>query len=120
MNKVFILLTIIGFLCSCSKDDDIKTKEIAINVIINNSNTYEYFFGSFGDKEGAEIQIQTAHFEISELIEYSSERQVVYRYRATSGYIGNDYVEIKAERGSDGTSPNTKNIILKITFNVVE
>ena len=121
MNKVFIILTIIGFLCSCSNDDDnIKTKEIEINVIINNSNTYEYYFGGFGDEEGAEIQIQAAHFEISELVEYSNDRQVVYKYRATSGYIGNDYVEIIAERGSDGSSPSTEIRILKITFNVIE
>ena len=121
MNKVCILLTIIGLLCSCSnEDDDVKTKEIEINVIINNSNTYEYHLGSFGDEEGAEIQIQAAHFEISELIEYSNDRQVVYKYRPTPGYVGNDYVEITAERGSDGSGPNTNIIILKITFNIIE
>ena len=121
MNKVFIILTIIGFLCCCSNDDDnIKTKEIEINVIINNSNTYDYNFGRFGDEEGVEIQIQAAHFEISELGEFSSIGQVVYRYRPASGYVGNDYVEIIAERGSDGSSPSTEIRILKITFNVIE
>lgn len=121
MNNIFIALTIIGFLSSCSKsDDDIKTKEIKINVIINNSNTYEYHLGGFGDEEGAEIQIQAAHFEISKLVEYSDDRQTLYRYKPASGYIGQDYVEIISERGSDGVSPNNKITLLKISFNILE
>lgn len=121
MNKVFIILTIIGFLCSCSNDDDtINTKKIEFNVIINNSNTYEYHLGGFGDEEVAEIQIQAAHFELSELIEYSNNRQIVYKYKSSPGYIGNDYVEILVERGSNGTSPNTHITVIKITFNVLE
>ncbi len=121
MNKVFVLLTIIGLLCSCSKkDDDIRTKEIAINVVMDNANTYEYYLGSFGDEEGAEIQIQASHFLLSELEEFSSDRQVVYKYRPASGYVGSDYVEITSERGSDGASPSTKVLILKITFDVIE
>ena len=121
MNKVYILLTIIGLLCSCSNDDDnIKTREIEINVIIDNSSTYEYYIGGFGDEEGAEIQIQAAHFERSEIVDYINDRRVDYIYKPTSGYVGNDYVEIKAERGSDGTSPNNRIILLKITFNILE
>ena len=121
MHKILIGLSIIGFLYSCSKDDDgIQTREIKINVIINNSNTYEYHLGSFDDEEGAEIQVQAAHFETSRLIEYSDNRQIVYKYKPSLGYIGSDYVEILAERGSDGVSPNNKIIILKLSFNILE
>jgi hypothetical protein len=120
MNKVYILLIILGFLCSCSNDDDLKTREIEMNVIIDNSSTYEYYIGGFGEGEGAEIQIQAAHFERSEILEYSNDRRIDYIYKPTSGYVGNDYVEIIAERGSDGASPNTRISIYKITFNIIE
>jgi hypothetical protein len=121
MKKVFVLLTIIGFLGSCSSDDDgIRTKEININVILSNSRTYEYYFGSFGENEGVEIEIQATHFELSELQEFSNNTQVVYKYKATPGYLGNDYVELIAERGSDGVSPSTNIVNLKITFDIIE
>ena len=118
MKKIFLLFVLIGILSSCSKDD--KENIIDQNVTIRNSENYEYDLGFFGDEEGAGIQTQADHFEISELNRDFSIGKVIYTYKPLSEYVGTDYVELITERGSDGSGSNPDRSIIKITFNVTE
>ena len=112
---VIAILTIFAF--SCNKNEEV-TKEKFETVTISKSNTLEYDLGSFGDEEGASIQQQASHFLISKLDREINTGKIIYRYKADSAYIGTDYVELKAARGSDGASPNDDIIITKLTIRI--
>ncbi|MCK0132671.1 hypothetical protein MWU59_14305 [Flavobacteriaceae bacterium F08102] len=122
MKKVLFILLTAGILFSCNKDDDNIPREEVIekNITLKKTENYEYDLGSFGFEEGAWIQTQAKHFEISEVERDINFNQIIYRYKPALGYIGKDYVEIKTGRGSDGASPSTEIEIIKITFNVTE
>ncbi|WP_209406416.1 hypothetical protein [Pseudozobellia sp. WGM2] len=120
MKKFVSLFLLIGFLISCSNNgNDSNDTIIEQNVTISNIEDYEYDLGSFGDEEGAGIQIQAKHFEVSDL-ERDINGQIIYKYRPISGFIGSDYVELKSGRGSDGASENTDITFVKITLNITE
>ncbi len=104
---------------SCS-DDDTNTEVIAENVVISNTESFTYNLGGFGDEEGASIRTQAGHFEVSELERDFNSGQVIYTYQPLAGYVGTDFVEISAARGSDGASANTEITLVKITFNIRE
>ena len=118
MKRIFFLFVLIGILSSCSKDD--KDNVIVQNVTINNSGNYRYYFGLFGDEEGAEIQTQAEHFEISELDRDTHSGEIIYKFKPLSGFVGTDYVKLTTGRGSDGASSNPNRTIVKITFNITE
>jgi hypothetical protein len=120
MKKTVMLFVLIGFSVSCS-DNGNNSNDTLIeqNVTISNVEDYEYDLGSFGDEEGAGIQVQAENFEISKL-ESDNNGQTIYKYRPLSGFVGSDYVELKSGRGSDGASPNTDITIIKITLNITE
>lgn len=120
IKKIILSLLCIWFLGSCSNDDGnnniIKTE----NSTISNSDTYTYNLGSFGFEEGANFQKQAKNFEISELVRTGLKSEIIYKYKAKVNFIGTDYVEIWAGRGSDGASPNTNVKIIKINITVTK
>lgn len=97
-------------------NNEIKTE----NSTISNSDTYTYNLGSFGFEEGANFQKQAKNFEISELVRTGLKSEIIYKYKAKVNFIGTDYVEIWAGRGSDGASPNTNVKIIKIIITVTK
>ncbi len=117
MRTALILILIFGFVSSCSDDDDNSTTIITETVTLKDLESYQYDLGSFGDEEGAGILVQAEHYEISEL-EEDSDRNIIYTYQPQEGFKGNDYVELKTGRGSDGARPNTEIIFIQITFNI--
>lgn len=56
MRKLILLLVIIGFLLSCTAEND-KSNSTLIqqDITITNLESYEYNLGIFGDEEEAEI-----------------------------------------------------------------
>ena len=120
IKKIILSLLCICFFGSCSNDygnnNEIKTE----NSTISNSDTYTYNLGSFGFEEGANFQKQAKNFEISELVRTGLKSEIIYKYKAKVNFIGTDYVEIWAGRGSDGASPNTNVKIIKIIITVTK
>jgi hypothetical protein len=86
-------------------------------VSIKSNQTYQYDLGSFGDEEGASISRQASHFQVSktERVNYV---KIIYTFTPTQNYVGTDEVELKAERGSDGASPNKDITIFVIKFKI--
>lgn len=117
-----MVILFLGVLYSCSNDDKNETYDfIEHNVSIRYSDNFEYDLGGFGDEEGAGIRTQAEHFDISELDRDINTGQVIYRYKALEGFVGNDFVEIITGRGGSSlANPNTDITIVKITFTITE
>ena len=120
IKKIILSLLWIWFLGSCSNDDGNNNEIKTENSTISNSDTYTYNLGSFGFEEGANFQKQAKNFEISELVRTGLKSEIIYKYKAKVNFIGTDYVEIWAGRGSDGASPNTNVKIIKIIITVTK
>ena len=120
IKKIILSLLCIWFLGSCSNDDSNNNEIKTENSTISNSDTYTYNLGSFGFEEGANFQKQAKNFEISELVRTGLKSEIIYKYKAKVNFIGTDYVEIWAGRGSDGASPNTNVKIIKIIITVTK
>ena len=120
IKKIILSLLCIWFLGSCSNDDGNNNEIKTENSTISNSDTYTYNLGSFGFEEGANFQKQAKNFEISELVRTGLKSEIIYKYKAMLNFIGTDYVEIWAGRGSDGASPNTNVKIIKIIITVTK
>lgn len=106
---------------SCNKEDDESSTEIdEIEVTITNTETYEYNLGSFGDEEGVSIIVAPESSEINKLNRDKNTGHIIYTYKPTPNYIGNDYVELQGAYGSDGASANTNFTTTKITFIIEE
>ena len=120
IKKIILSLLCIWFLGSCSNDDGNNNEIKTENSTISNSDTYTYNLGSFGFEEGANFQKQAKNFEISELVRTGLKSEIIYKYKAKVNFIGTDYVEICAGRGSDGASPNTNVKIIKIILTVTK
>ena len=120
IKKNILSLLCIWFLGSCSNDDGNNNEIKTENSTISNSDTYTYNLGSFGFEEGANFQKQAKNFEISELVRTGLKSEIIYKYKAKVNFIGTDYVEIWAGRGSDGASPNTNVKIIKIIITVTK
>ena len=120
IKKIVLSLLCIWFLGSCSNDDGNNNEIKTENSTISNSDTYTYNLGSFGFEEGANFQKQAKNFEISELVRTGLKSEIIYKYKAKVNFIGTDYVEIWAGRGSDGASPNTNVKIIKIIITVTK
>ncbi len=110
-----LLVSFIIIAISCNNATDSNSDEDTITVAAKNTEVYEYKTGISGDEEGASIIAQAKHFEISDIVRNADTRwEAVYKYKAKSGYIGTDYVEIEISTGSDGASPPTNIEIIKI------
>jgi hypothetical protein len=110
-----ILLSILTLTHSCKKDKSVNSNIETINATIKANETYQYDLGLFGDEEGATISVQASHFQVSKLerVDYV---KIIYTYTPTQNYVGTDEVELKAERDSDGVSPNNGITIFVIKF----
>jgi hypothetical protein len=109
------MLSILTLTQGCIKDKSIDSTKTTVNASINSNETYQYHVGVFGDEEGASISVQASHFQVSKLerIDYDN-----YTYTPTQDFVGTDEVELKAERGSDGESPNDEITIIVIKFTI--
>jgi len=71
-------------------------KSKTIEATVKNSEEYEHRTGFGGDEQGASIKVQADHFEMSEIIRGPSTGfEPVYKYKAKSGYVGKDSVELE-------------------------
>jgi hypothetical protein len=75
------------------------------NVTLKNTESYSRTF-VLGDEEGAAIMYQAQHYEKSELVrDESTNMNVEYRYKPTTGFVGNDDVILEIyynKTGEDG------------------
>ena len=110
-----LICCIPAFFQGCRKDESKDTSYKTINVTTKANQTYQYDLGAFGIEEGAIITRQGTHFQVSKL-ERTGMEKIIYTYIPIKDYTGTDEVELKAERGSDGASPNNK--IIVYTFKI--
>ena len=109
-----MIVWLVLILVSCN---NIDSKTIEKNMNSSNTEIYEYDLGFFGDEEGSWINKQAKHFEISEIKRNHNTGQHLYIYKPKEGFTGTDVVEIETNKGSNGASFGTKNL-LKIVFNL--
>lgn len=112
-----ILFSLILIFASCKKNDETVTERVTVEAAIKAGDTYSYNLGAFGDEEGAGIFQQAGHYQLS-VINEDANRILTYTYKAASGFIGKDQVQIKTGRGSDGAFPSTKILITTINITV--
>lgn len=103
---------------SCKKTNSSGTNSPTINVTIKINEGYEYDLGTFGDEEGAIINRQAMHYDISAIERDVNVGKEVYKYKPSLNYAGTDEVELNSQRGSDGASPNDKVIVTTIKFTI--
>ncbi len=118
MKKLFLFFAVItvAITTSCSNDDDVSPDITTLNITISNSENYEYNLGGFGDEEGAGINIQAKHFEISYTERNPENNQIIYYYKPESNFTGTDFVEISKGYGW----PNPVNSYVRINFTITE
>jgi len=118
MRKIgfaLFLMSVFGVGCIGLTDADFGNEHISVS--LNSTELYEYRTGIGGDEEGASILRQANHYEVSEIVRNEETMwEAVYIYKPKTGFSGKDYVELKLSTGSDGASPNTNIIIIKIEF----
>jgi hypothetical protein len=121
MKKLILMLILLGVITSCDKNDDDTTNEIVYNqeVTISNAEILNYNLGPFGDEQGASIALQAANYEISEIVR-DDLGEKVYRYKAKSGFIGTDLVEIKRLEFKVASGKITEIHITRISITVTE
>lgn len=111
----FVLASLLCFACTKGRESVEERREV---FTVSQSDTLHYSLGSFGDEEGASIQLQASHFEISELNRDINSGEITYSYKADSAYSGSDYVELRSARGSNGASSNNNILITKLTIKI--
>ena len=123
MKKVIIyVMAVVCFflpITACKKDKLSASSEQTITISLKNTDLYQYELGNFGDEEGASISKQAMHYNTSK-IDRSFDTTTLYIYKPAAGYVGTDEVTLKAERGSNGASPNTDIIITNSKFTITE
>ena len=70
-HRIFSMILISAFtavMFSCTNSTEKSSDKYDINIVIKNSETYEYKTGIAGDEEGVIITKQSKHHEISEII----------------------------------------------------
>ena len=112
---IFCLFTLMQ---SCRKDNSSIQNSKTIKVTIKANEHYNYDLGTFGDEEGASINQQAIHYDVSFIERGLNTAKATYKYTPRLGYVGTDKVELKSERGSDGASPNDKIILTTIEFTI--
>ena len=123
MKKIFIFIAIIGFLGSCSKEDNNRTSRvIEIRINLSNSEVYDYTIGRFqGEEDFVEIVVQPLHSEISELIITENLQLAIYKYKPQENFVGEEYVEINSIKYIDQENDGEiEEKIIKLSFNILE
>ena len=89
-----------------------------INVTLKNTESYSRTF-VLGDEEGASIPVQAQHYETSELVrDESTNMNVEYRYKPTSGFVGNDYVILEIYYNKTGENSSAYTETERINFTI--
>ena len=118
--KLFLLLLIVSFVWSCSKDETATPQGRVIEVSLKKSQSYTHDFKISGDEEGATIKIQARHCQSSELIRNASTNWcVVYQYKPDPGFTGTDYVEIETCTGGMGCACS-KTEMVRFNFTITD
>ena len=118
---MLVLVLFVFSMAGCNDEDDNSYEDIIKeNITINNTDTFLYDLGGFGDEEGAHIQKQAMHFELSALNRDSYTGNITFTYKPRIGFTGTDYVEILAARGSDGASANSRLTLVILSFRVTD
>ena len=78
----FLFLTLVLTLFTACRKDEQRTEQLFPHETILNSDTLKYNLGSFGDEEGAWIQLQASNYEISEVVRNLNTSEMVYSYKA--------------------------------------
>ena len=90
------------------------------NVTLKNTESYTRTF-VLGDEEGASIPVQAQHYETSELVrDASTNMNVEYRYKPTSGFVGNDYVILNIYYNKTGENSSAYTEIERINFTITD
>jgi len=88
------------------------------NVTLKNTESYSRTF-VLGDEEGASIPVQAQHYETSELVrDESTNMNVEYRYKPTSGFVGNDYVILEIYYNKTGEPSSAYSETERINFSI--
>jgi len=88
------------------------------NVTLKNTESYSRIF-VLGDEEGASIPVQAQHYETSELVrDVSTNMNVEYRYKPTSGFVGNDYVILEIHYNKTGENSSAYTETERINFTI--
>jgi hypothetical protein len=88
------------------------------NVTLKNTENYSRTF-VLGDEEGASIPVQAQHYETSELVrDESTNMNVEYRYKPTSGFVGNDYVILEIYYNKTGEHSSAYTETERINFTI--
>jgi len=88
------------------------------NVTLKNTESYSRTF-VLGDEEGASIPVQAQHYETSELVRNeSTNMNVEYRYKPTSGFVGNDYVILEIYYNKTGENSSAYTETERINFTI--
>jgi hypothetical protein len=121
MKRFFSLLLVTICLITAStgcRKCDQSGREV-VDVTLHANERYSYSLGSFGDEEGATISRQAAHYAESRLERQSDFSTIYYYYQPALDYVGQDEVELKSERGSNGASANDRITYVTLRFTVV-
>lgn len=123
MKKTFWALTILAgmifLIQSCKKETIIEATTDTITQTLKVNQSYQFDLGNFGDEEGALISKQATHFLIS-WVDRDINGKIIYKYVPATNYVGEDEIEIKSARGSDGTSANNKIVYTTIKFTIIK
>ena len=120
-TKMIVLVFSVFSMAGCNDEDDNSYEDIIKeNITINNTDTFLYDLGGFGDEESASIQKQAMHFELSALNRDSYTGNITFTYKPKIDFTGTDYLEILAARGSDGASANSRLTLVKLSFRVTD
>ena len=88
------------------------------NVTLKNTESYSRTF-VLGDEEGASIPVQAQHYETSELVrDASTNMNVEYRYKPSSGFVGNDYVILEIHYNKTGENSSAYTETERINFTI--
>lgn len=88
------------------------------NITLKNTKNYSRTF-VLGDEEVASIPVQAQHYEISELVrDESTNMNVEYRYKPTSGFVGNDYVILEIYYNKTGENSSAYTETERINFTI--
>lgn len=117
--SLFALLFSLGTASSCNRAEEPEFPTETISVSIPASEVYSHSLGNFGIEEGASVLIEPEHAAFSQL-ERKGGREIIYTYKAESGFRGKDYVELLSARGSAGDGENPYKEVVRMQIVVTD
>jgi len=118
LRFIFLFLLFTAFV-QCTKEETPETENTPLEIILTNSDVYQYDFNISGDEEGAEIIQQAKHAAKSEIIrDATTNWSVVYFYQPEENFSGVDSVQIETCTGGDGTMNSCVKDTTQLIFHV--